>query len=294
MPAKAGSSGFVTVDAIQLSDAGQTLRRLQCDVVEEQALTLNVEGVGDYTLMWTPCEIATTAQGFTLEDGLLGDHEEPERLAIAMGFAVSEGLIHTLGDIKSLSVCAESTHVVQLQLHHPERVQASRRNVVINSSCGVCGPTEILRDNALGLKQVGKGLDLPHSEFASLMQNMKEQQRIFQRTGGSHAAAIFDAKGNVLAVAEDLGRHNALDKVIGMVMLQHGSLENCGVVLSSRLSVEMVIKAVRANIQVMLAVSAPTSLAIDVAEKFGVTLCGFVREQRATVYTHSTRVADVT
>lgn len=290
MSDKPSNRGVITVDALLLPEDDQAPQKLQCDVVEEDALTLDVEGVGHYTLMWTPSETRSTAQGFTNEDGLLGEGEEPEGLALAMGFALSEGLITSLEDIKSVSVCADNTKVVQLQLHHPERVETTRRNVVINSSCSICGPTEILQDNALGLSKVGTDLQLPRSQFNLLMQHMNEQQRIFRHTGGSHAAAIFDAQGTVLAVAEDLGRHNALDKVIGMVLLQRGDLTNCGAVLSSRLSVEMVVKAVRANLQMMLAVSAPTSLAIDVAEKFGVTLCGFVREQRATIYTHPERV----
>jgi len=122
------------------------------------------------------------------------------------------------------------------------------------------------------------------------MAQMRQGQQIFEQTGGSHAAAIFDQSGQVLAVAEDLGRHNALDKAIGMVLLHRGSVVGCGVVLSSRLSLEMVLKAVRTGLQMLLAVSAPTSLAIEVADKFGVTLCGFVRGRRATVYTHPQRV----
>lgn len=292
MSDKQANRGIICVEAIHLPNDKSSPQRLQCEVVEEDALTLDVEGVGHYTLMWTPSEIGTTAQGFTIEDGLLGEGEEPEGLALAMGFALTEGLITSRDDIKSVSVCADNTKVVQLQLHNPEQVQATRRNVVINSSCSICGPTEILQDNVLGLSKVGMGLKLARSDFSRVMQHMTDKQRIFHRTGGSHAAAIFDNQGNVLAVAEDLGRHNALDKVIGMVLLERGSLSDCGAVLSSRLSVEMVIKAVRADLQMMLAVSAPTSLAIDVAEKFGVTLCGFVREQRATIYAHPDRITD--
>lgn len=207
-----------------------------------------------------------------------------------MGFALSEGLIERLDDIRSLSVCPEDPKVVKLQLHHPERVKTSRKNVIINSSCGICGPREILDDNALDLPKVADNLRINHSQFSLLMTQMREGQTIFDQTGGSHAAAIFDQCGNILFVAEDLGRHNALDKAIGMALLQRGTVAGCGVVLSSRVSLEMVLKAVRTGLQMMLAVSAPTSLAIEVADKFGVTICGFVREQRATVYSHPQRV----
>ncbi len=282
--------GVVDVDALYIANSDTASEVSQCRVVEEDALTLNVQGVGHYTLMWTPTAANTTAQGYTLEDGLLGEEEQPEGLCLAMGFALSEGLIDSLADIKSLSVCPDDPKVVQLQLHHPERVIAARKNVVINSSCGICGPREILEENALKLPTVADSLRISHGQFALLMAQMRDGQQIFEQTGGSHAAAVFDESGQVLAVAEDLGRHNALDKAIGMVLLHRGNVAGCGVVLSSRLSLEMVLKAVRTGLQMMLAVSAPTSLAIEVADKFGVTLCGFVRDQRATVYTHPQRV----
>ena len=282
--------GVVDVQALYLPDAEGASEASRCQVVEEDALTLDVEDIGHYTLMWTPTVTSTTAQGFTLEDGLLGEGEQPEGLALAMGFALSEGLIESLADIRSLSVCSDNPKVVQVQLHRPESVSIARKDVVINSSCGICGPREILEDNALQLPTVEDSLRLERKAFAPLMEQMRKGQQIFRQTGGSHAAAIFDNGGKVLAVAEDLGRHNALDKAIGMVLLQQGNVNNCGVVLSSRLSLEMVLKAVRTGLQMMLAVSAPTSLAIEVANKFGVTLCGFVREQRATVYTHPQRV----
>ncbi len=282
--------GVVEVAALYLKDVNTASTAFQCQVVEEDALTLDVEDVGHYTLMWTPTTDHSTAQGYTLQDGLLGDEEQPEGLSLAMGFALSEGLIKSLADIKSLSVCPDDPKVVRLQLHRPQNVEVARKNVVINSSCGICGPREILEDNALKLQVVADSLRISHSQFAPLMAEMREGQQIFSQTGGSHAAALFDQTGKVLAVAEDLGRHNALDKAIGMVLLERGNVSGCGVALSSRLSLEMVLKAVRTGLQMMLAVSAPTSLAIEVADKFGVTLCGFVREGRATVYTHPQRV----
>ena len=293
MTAKPGPKrGVVDVDALYMADLESEPEQASTQVVEEDALTLDVEGVGHYTLMWTPTHSAIEAHGFTLEDGVLGEIENPEGLALALGFALSEGLIRRLDDIKSLSVCAENPKVVQVQLQDPDAVHVTRKNVVINSSCGICGPREILEDNALGLEPVPQSLAISREDFLSLMTQMGEGQQIFRETGGSHAAAIFDASGTVLAVAEDLGRHNALDKAIGSVLLERGDLSGCGVVLSSRLSLEMVLKSVRAGIEIMLAVSAPTSLAIEVAEKFGVTLCGFVRGTRATVYNHSHRIVN--
>jgi FdhD protein len=282
--------GVVDVNALFLADSDSDPQQAATQVIEEDALTLDVEGVGHYMLMWTPTVTVEHAHGFTLEDGVLGDVDSPEGLALAMGFAFSEGLIKGLSDIKSVSVCADNPKVVQVQLHDPDSVQVVRKDVVINSSCGICGPQDILDNNALGLSAVPVTLQVDRAAFLPLMTQMRERQLIFEETGGSHAAAIFDSTGEVLAVAEDLGRHNALDKVIGTVLLERGNLAGCGVVLSSRLSLEMVLKAVRAGLEVMLAVSAPTSLAIEVAEKFGVTLCGFVRGKRATVYSHPQRI----
>lgn len=281
------------MEALYIADSGAASEASRCQVVEEDALMLDVQDVGHYTLMWTPVTHNSTAQGFTWEDGVLGEEPRPEGLCLAMGFALSEGLISSLSDIRSLSICPEDPKVVRLQLRHPEHVIATRKNQVINSSCGLCGPGEILEDNALELSQVDDSLRVGQDQFTLLMAQMREGQEIFQLTGGSHAAALFTPSGEVIAVAEDLGRHNALDKAIGMALLQRGDVRGCGIVLSSRLSLEMVLKAVRTGLEIMLAVSAPTSLAIEVANKFGVTLCGFVRDGRATVYTHPQRVLAV-
>jgi len=282
--------GVVEVNALYLRDHESDPEHAATQVVEEDVLTVDVEGVGLYTLMWTPTAVADSAHGFTLGDGLLGEVERPEGLALAMGFALSEGLISSLAEILSLSVCADNPKVVKVQLHAPENVQPHRKNVVINSSCGICGPKEIVEDNAFGLRAVDTSFSLQRSDLSRLMKLMRAEQKLFDETGGSHAAAIFDSDAEILVVAEDLGRHNALDKAIGTVLLARGNLTGCGVMLSSRLSLEMVVKAVRAGLEIMLAVSAPTSLATEVAQRFGVTLCGFVRAKRATVYTHPERV----
>jgi FdhD protein len=281
--------GVVEVDAVFLSAADEPPQDTRCQVIVEDALTLDVEGVGFYTLMWTPASASPAAQAFTLEDGVLGDVEDPEALSLALGFARTEGLIRNLTDIRALSLCPDDPRVVRVQLRNPTSVHIERRNVVINSSCGICGPREILEENALGLEAVATSLYLDDQQLPILLAVMRDGQYVFDETGGSHAAAVFDAAG-VLATAEDLGRHNALDKAIGRVLIEGRTLTGCGLLLSSRLSLEMVLKAVRAGIEIVLAVSAPTSLAIQVAERFNVTLCGFVRDGRATVFTHPERL----
>ncbi len=290
MKADALDGSVVNVGALFSPNSNADLTALECELVREDALTLDIEGVGKYTLMWTPSGTMDIAHGYTFEEGVLGDIHEPEGLALALGFCLSEGVIANLEDLKSVSVCPENPAVVRIRLRHPEKVRVQRRNVVINSSCGICGPREIMQDNVLGLAPVANSLSLDRGRCSPLMAQMREQQGVFQRTGGSHAAALFDGSGKIIAVAEDLGRHNALDKAIGLALVKYGSVAGCGALLSSRLSLEMVVKAVRTRLEMLLAVSAPTSLAVEVARHFGVTLCGFVRDSRATIYTHPQRM----
>lgn len=285
--------GVNLVPAYRIPKPGEPAIKELCQVVEEDALTIDIEGVGKYTLMWTPTESIDGAIGFTDTDGILGESENPEALALAAGFAFTEGIICGLEDIKTMAVCPDEPEVVQMQLNNPDDVIVRRRDVIITSSCGICGKRDIVENNAYGLSSVSDVMRMGSEGFAKLMEQMKEGQQIFQHTGGSHAAAIFSADGKIYSVAEDLGRHNALDKVIGRHLLENKSFHRCGVLLSSRLSLEMAVKAVRSGLEVIAAVSAPTSLAIDVADRFGVTLCGFVRGERATVFTHPHRVLNI-
>lgn len=285
--------GVHAVRAVHLAACGAAPVIEETRVVEEDALTLDVAGVGSYTLMWTPTEDIDEATGFTAADGVLTDAHEPEALALAAGFTFSEGLIAGLGDIKTMALCPDTPGVVRMELYEPEQVTARRRNVMITSSCGICGSREVLDNNIFGLEPVPNSLRLDAQGFQALMEAMGERQAVFIETGGAHAAAIFGPDGRIIASAEDLGRHNALDKVIGKTLLAGETLAGRGVVLSSRLSLEMVTKAVRAGLEIVAAVSAPTSLAIEVAEKFGVTLCGFVRGRRTTVYTHPHRIREI-
>jgi FdhD protein len=121
-------------------------------------------------------------------------------------------------------------------------------------------------------------------------ENLAGTQALFDECGGTHAAGIYDAEGKILASAEDAGRHNALDKSIGKCLLQQTSTAGLAAALSGRVSLEMVSKGARAGIELISAISAPTTLAIEVADRCGITLCAFVRETRATVFTHPHRV----
>lgn len=290
------ASGSRAVSALRLG-AGDARGQATCRVIDEDALTIDVEGVGRYTLMWTPAAGDEGADGgagfvagFVAGEGVLGDEPMPERLALAAGFAYSEGIIGSLDDIATMAVCPDRRDVVRMRLVAPERVAVKRRDVVVASSCGVCGGRDAIEDGFDDFAPVGARLRLAGSELTALMAAMQRRQHLFRTTGGAHAAALFSPRAGIVAVAEDLGRHNALDKVVGECLLREVPLAGCGVVLSSRLSYEMVAKAARAGFELVAAVSAPTSLAIALAERVGITLCGFVRGASATVYTHPHRI----
>lgn len=262
-------------------------------MVDEDALTIDVADVGTYTLMWTPTEDVAQAAGFVAGEGVLGEVELPERLALAVGFAFTEGIIAGLQDIASMEVCPERADIVRMRLVAPEQVKVRRSNVMMTSSCGVCGGRDMVEGGLVDLPRVGDTLRMSVTEFAPLMEAMRQRQAVFSITGGAHAAMVFSADRQILAVAEDLGRHNALDKAIGKCLLQQKTLAGCGVVLSSRLSFEMIAKSARAGFELVAAVSAPSSLAIAMAERLGLTLCGFVRGECATVYTHPARIREL-
>ena len=140
------------------------------------------------------------------------------------------------------------------------------------------------------LPTVGNALQVKAEALRRATVSLREHQRIFPRTGGTHAAGIFGATGSIFAFAEDIGRHNALDKAIGGCLLAGRTMAGCGVALSGRVSLEMVVKSARAGLEVMAAVSAPTSLAVEAASCCNITLCGFVRGESATVYTRPGRI----
>lgn len=279
--------GYALVTAFPLD--GRSPFGLDCAVVVEEALTIEVEGIGTYTLMWTPTAPRRAAAACTAEDGLLGD--DAEALCLAVGFAFTEGLIDGLADLRHAAFCPDDPRVVRLRLRDPGRARVRRRDVVVTASCGICGGRDGAGAPGESVPQAGDGLTADGPLLSSLMAEMERRQEVFGATGGAHAAVLFGPGGTVLAAAEDLGRHNALDKVIGRCLLRGLAMGGCGAVLSSRLSVEMVAKAARAGLQIVAAVSAPTSLAIELAARSRITLLGFVRGDRGTIYTCPWRIS---
>lgn len=277
----------VAARCIAAADRAPSVQR--CQVVEEHALFIEVADVGRFTLMWTRTD-APGAAGFLGDHGVLADAAEPDVLALAAGFLFAEGIIEGIDRVAEMAVCPDSPDLLRVRLVDPARARTRRRGGLVASACGACGDVERTAALDEGCAKVPDALRLAAPDVQQMMAAMESRQYLFNTTGGTHAAALFSARCEVLATAEDLGRHNALDKVIGRCLLRRQPTAGCGVVLSSRVSLEMIAKAARAGIELVAAVSAPTSLAIDCAQRLGVTLCGFVRNGRLTAFTHPHRL----
>jgi FdhD protein len=258
----------VRADRISTVDTAKQPEGEDVCVIEEAAVTIDVEGVETYTLLCTPTE----------------------RRALAAGFLYTEGVIDSLADIEVLAECKDDPNTVRARLSaRVPRIDDVGRNLLIVSSCGACG-SESLRERIKALPGANDTLRIETNVLRSVYTALGEKQVLFEACGGTHAAAVFDERGAIIAWAEDSGRHCALDKAIGKCLLADIPTAGRGVALTSRLSLEMVSKCARAGIEMITAVSAPTSMAIDVARTCGITLCAFVRDTRATVFTHPGRM----
>lgn len=261
---------ILTVQAHRISTADPVAPPCEeeVDVIIETPLHIDVEGIEQYTILCTPID----------------------KLPMAAGFLFSEGVIDGLDDVADFYECKDDPGVVRVKLTGDRpRIMDSGRNLLIVSSCGICG-TEDFNRKLEALPKVGNTLRIESGMLRSAMKDIAGLQPLFDRCGGTHVVAIIDRDGKILAHAEDTGRHNALDKAIGKCLFEGVDFVGCWVVLSSRVSLEMVTKCARAGIELISAISAPTSLAIEVADRCGITLCAFVRQTRATVFTHRGRV----
>jgi FdhD protein len=227
-----------------------------------------------------------------------------EDRALAAGFLLSERIIRTAADIGAVEHCR---HPDQSRAHHvvdvflvgdaAARVPAlleQRRQVIANSSCGICGRATIA-ELASDIAPLPAGGTMTLEAIRSLPARLRAHQSRFDETGGLHGAALFTRDGTMIGSAEDVGRHNAVDKVVGAFLLDDRTSLSAGTALmvSGRVSFEIVQKAWLAGFQIVAAISAPTSLAIDLAEAAGITLLGFVRETSLNIYTHATRIEGV-
>lgn len=163
------------------------------------------------------------------------------------------------------------------------------RNIMAASSCGICGTTELPETDSQR-KALGSGVKVNPEAIGNMFSLLNKNQHDFLSSGGSHACAAFTGEGELLFLKEDIGRHNAVDKVIGSLIIHHKLTQAKCLLVSGRISYEIVNKCFSAGIPVLAAISAPSSLAVDLAESCGITLLGFCREQKFTVYSHPFRV----
>jgi FdhD protein len=218
---------------------------------------------------------------------------------LAAGFLFTEGVVRGIDEIGAVEHCrrpgADGENVVDVRVTGAGRrrlphLLSERRRVVAHAGCGVCGRRTIasLRTRA---RRITARWTIDPGLLSALPARLRRAQAAFDETGGIHAAGIFTADGELEAVAEDVGRHNAVDKVIGrMMMLERLPLAKSILTVSGRASYEIVQKAYLAGVPLIAAVSAPSTLAIDLARVAGITLVGFVRDDRFNIYCHERRV----
>jgi len=218
---------------------------------------------------------------------------------LAVGLLLTEGLIAGADDVETVAYCLateagerpeQQYNIVTVRLRRPVPDDLRERRYLANSSCGICGKAA-LDEVEVRCAPVAAGPRVAASTLRALPEQLATGQRVFDETGGLHAAARFTAAGELVAVREDVGRHNALDKLVGHALLERAlPLSDQLLLVSGRLSFELVQKAAIAGIPVLCAVSAPSSLAVAAAERFGQTVVGFLRGPRFNVYAHPERI----
>jgi FdhD protein len=220
---------------------------------------------------------------------------------LVAGFLLSEGIVQQTADIISIEHHAdprrpkERSNVVRAALSPGVALELDRleRHFYTTSSCGVCGKTSIdaVKATSCPVPPSAASPQVPASLIHALPGRQRAAQPVFEQTGGLHATALFSAQGELLLLREDVGRHNAFDKVVGAALLAGQlPLGQHIVLLSGRASFELVQKAALAGVAILAAVGAPSSLAVEAAEEFGLTLLGFVRNERFNIYTHAQRI----
>lgn len=253
----------------------------------------------DYLAAEEPMEIRVRAEG------------RSRRLAVTMrtpgadfelaaGFLYGEGLIGGRSDLLNIRYCLDADvdpeqkyNVVTVDVAHSAAFDPRlfERHFMVNSSCGVCGKASLEAVKVRGSLPVPPGPEVACDLLYGLPDKLRSAQGIFEATGGLHAAALFDTEGTLLALREDVGRHNALDKLIGWALLSDElPLSNRIVMVSGRTSFEIVQKCLAARVPIVCAVSAPSSLAVSLAQEFGMTLVGFLRGVRLNVYAGPERI----
>ncbi len=260
-------------------DSDKTVRRPDSVVVEEP-LEIRVGGRSLAVTMRTPGDDVDLAIGFLVTEGLIGGAEDVSTARFCEG--ASDGELNTYNVLD-----------VTLAPGVPEPDASAARAFYATSSCGICGKASIeaVRTSSRFELVESREVTLAHQTLIGLPERLRSAQRVFERTGGLHAAALFTTAGELLVLREDVGRHNAVDKVIGWATRENRLPLSQGVLqVSGRVSFELVQKATMAGIPILAAVSAPSSLAIELAEEANMTLIGFLRGESYNVYAGAGRL----
>ncbi len=260
-PARARMEERVAAQRVTIDGA----KPLEETVAIEEPLEIHINGQPWVTTMRTP-----------------GQDRE-----LALGLLYSEGLFVDYVDIDAISV-EENVVLIEGQIS----VDGHTRGFVRSSSCGVCGRASLDAIMARHPPVISlEGFPITTDSIQSMLGSLRSKQSVFDTTGGVHAVALFNDEAVITELAEDVGRHNAMDKIIGQ-SIHHLPLSNHGFLLSGRVSFEMVQKAVMVGSPCIIAIGAPTTLAIELARQHGITLIGFARNQRFNVYTGAWRLQD--
>lgn len=211
---------------------------------------------------------------------------------LALGFLYTENIISSYNDVLSIKYCSdvkrkeERENVVRVELHPDVKIELNQieRHFYTTSSCGVCSKSSIEAVRT-GCKAINSDLIIDEHVLHQSPILMRKEQQVFEYTGGLHAAALFDAGGNLILMREDIGRHNAVDKLVGSCLVQEKlPLHEHFILVSGRAGFELVQKSLMAGIPVMAAIGAPSSLAVSLAKEFGMTLIGFMRNNSFNIY----------
>ncbi len=253
------------VDIFRIHSNGST-EYTSDNVIVEQLVTIMIDRIGSFTVMCTPSDIE----------------------ALAIGFIFSESIINSIEEVITTYTKPELPNVIGVEVLDPTKISVGR-NLIIASSCGMCGVRNIEK-MFQNIPACESTLRATERLLIYVMKKLRSFQHVFGLTGGSHGAAIFNSDGEIVAFAEDIGRHNALDKAIGKCLMAGFTPHNCGIAFSGRVSLEIVTKAARAGIELIAAVSAVSSYAVLAAERWNITICGFVRPDKINIYTKPERI----
>jgi len=269
-----------------LKVTGESVARTKDQVAVEEPLEIRLSGENDGQRFDQNVSVTMRTPGDDFE--------------LAAGFLFTEGILRTRDELHEITYCvgankgAQQYNVVRVRLKpgvsfDPQRLQ---RNFYATSSCGICGKASLESIRTLGCIELPPDMPRVKKNLIPLLPAvLLKQQSLFEKTGGIHAAALFDAHGNLLSVREDVGRHNAVDKLMGEQFLADAVPLHARLMLvSGRTSFEVLQKALAAGIPFVAGVGAPSSLAVDLAREFNLTLCGFVRDGRFNVYSGEARL----